>query len=463
MTDFVNSFFPMGTFRPFPTSPFWLLGRFSYFSGIRFAQTLLMILDRQMHFHITCQLTYTVVLLLASGTVLFAQEGMRAIEPMPSTSKRSSYLKSEFALLDSNNDGQISETEFQRNTQTAIEKAERLAKEFKYEAYMVSQLYSMNNRSRRIYPEFSQLDRNADGMVSFHQEFLGFSQLAFSNYHRWDADGDGKITRQEYVKSERAEREQVRPAEPKVKVSQKRLESEFALYDRDENGNISYHEILSLYEKLPPFSYEGGDTIASYVQTDLDSNGAITRNEFLAEAHKRGDDEYLTLEQKVFRLRDLNGDLELSFLEFVQTGENPAREFAFLDKDEDGEIHFDDVKGTEWIGRMSLETDRGYFSRLDANQDDRVSWNEYRLVSPRSTSLLFIDHLTIDNSISKDEWNAIEKEYRAGQSGKVLPPFSASHYATLWFPGIFDLITFDDLDTNKDGTISWKEFRTFPN
>ncbi len=248
-----------------------------------------------------------------------------------------------------------------------------------------------------------------------------------------------------------------------MEVPQKRLDGEFALRDRNKDGSVTWEELLALNDLLPPIMYEGTNADASFVLTDTDSNGAISREEFLANARSSNDKKFLVLSQKVFRVRDLNGDEELSFLEFVKTGENPARSFVAYDKDGDGVIRFDDIKGIQWVDGKNLEKDRAYFTRLDANQDGRVTWSEYRSVSPRSTSFLSIDHLKIDNLISKSEWNAIEKEYRAGQTGKVLPANAASSYATNWFPGIFDLITFADLDTNNDGVISWKEFRTFPN
>jgi Ca2+-binding EF-hand superfamily protein len=446
----------IGTFLPTSASDWYLL--LSTPSRDSEAETMYPNIVRQLAL-VGC----VAVMQLADARDLIAQVGARAPQPTPSALERSTYLKAEFALLDGNKDGQVSKAEFQENAQTAIEKAQQVARKLGYETYMASQLYAMNYGSRKNYPEFSQIDRNADGLVSFHKEFLVFPQQTFSDFSRWDADGDGKVTKSEYVKSEKTQREQAGPNEPAIQVPQKRLEGEFVLRDRNEDGSVTWEELLALNDLLPPITYEGTNADASFVMTDTDSNGAISRDEFLANARSSNDKKFLVLSQKVFRVRDLNGDKELSFLEFVKTGENPARNFVAYDKDGDSVIRFDDIKGIQWVDGKNLEKDRAYFTRLDANQDGRVTWSEYRSVSPRSTSFLAIDHLNIDNTISKSEWNAIEKEYRAGQNGKMLPASAASSYATNWFPGIFDLITFGDLDTNKDGVISWKEFRTFPN
>ena len=394
---------------------------------------------------------------------LYAQ-GAPAPQPSPSRLLEHRYLKSEFELLDGNQDGVISKAEFKQNSQAAIEKAERVSAKHNYKPHSVSKLYTMNEGASEKFPSFSYVDTNNDNVIKFHHEYLAFSSRVFSEFSRLDRSGDGKITKLEYLQSKKEEfNEQQANAEVKlIEPPQEQRELEFALRDRNKDGVITWKDTLAFNALLPSRLHEGTNADASFVQVDANFDGAVSENEFLAHARKSDDKEFLVLKQKVFRIRDLNQDQQLSFLEFLETGENPARGFVTYDQDGDGVIVFKDVEGIQWVNGRNVERDRAYFARLDADQDERVTWKEYRTADPRGISFGAIDHLRIDNTISRDEWNSVEREYRDGQNGKLLPVGSASQYATFWFAGIFDLITFDDLDINKDQFISWGEFRKFP-
>jgi Ca2+-binding EF-hand superfamily protein len=243
----------------------------------------------------------------------------------------------------------------------------------------------------------------------------------------------------------------------------KRLDREFALRDRNGDGSVTWNELLALNDLLPSVLHEGMDAEASFLRVDANLDGVFSLDEFLADDHKSNDNEYLRLKQRVFRIRDLDGDKTLSFLEFVQTGENPARQFVRYDRNADGVILFEDLKGIRWVTGQNSNRDRCYFARLDENQDRRVTWKEYRNASPRGIAFGAIDRLDINNSISKEEWDAVRQEYLEGQEGKRGRLHEAWSYAAHWFPGVFDLITFGDVDSDKDEMISWNEFSTFPN
>ncbi len=394
---------------------------------------------------------------------LFAQ-GAPAPLPMPTRQEKIGYLQAEFELLDANRDGRISNSEFEKNSKQAIQKAERIANENHYAPNMVSYLYTMNLGSRKKFPDFSQVDTNGDDQITFHQEYLKFSSLIFSDFSKWDLNDDGHITTAEFLAAKHDEFKE-RQAEAEVQIVEapkKQLKLEFNLRDRNKDGIVTWKEILIFEDMLPPVLYEGTFADKSFIQVDANFDGAISRDEFLAHARKSNDSQFLLLKEKVFLIRDLNGDQNLSFAEFIETGENPARAFVAYDQDGDGVILFEDVKGISWVAGKDINRDRCYFDRLDLNQDKRVTWQEFRKSDARGIAFGAIDHLDIDNSISRDEWNAVEQEYRDEQNGKIRAPHAASGYAISWFPWIFDMVTFDMLDPNRDDGISWEEFRAYP-
>ena len=394
-------------------------------------------------------------------------QGAPAPIPMPSRHQRHLYLKAEFSALDANMDRRISKTEFTKHAKAAIDQARRIAKKHRYEPHMVSQLVISRIPSAKK-PAFAHIDTNGDGQIAFHKEYLRFSTHQFGRFSKWDADENGKVTQPEYVKGRHAEHKASfvgdEPVVLATRKHQNRWKLEFGLRNRDGNDNVTWAEMMA-FENLTTFSglseTRGGD--AYFISLDANFDGTVTRTEFLANARQSGNAKFLKLEQDVFRIRDLNGDKKLSFLEYLHTGENTARSFVTYDKDRDGVIRFSDVKGIQWVAGKSEKRDRCYFDRLDADRDDKVTWKEFRSITARGIAFGAIDHINIDNTISRKEWDAIEREYLAGQKGKRLPPHNASGYAQHWFSGIFDLITFTDLDANKDGKVSWREFRTFAN
>ncbi|WP_254508834.1 hypothetical protein [Anatilimnocola floriformis] len=395
-----------------------------------------------------------------------------APRPAPRNGEAAKYLRAEFARLDANGDGKISRLEFEQNIPAAIDEAERLIKAHSYQPSSVSKLLAWDERARTKFPEFAQVDTNGDGLISFHHEYLGFSSHEFARFGGWDQNGDGQVTQQEFVTAppEKPEYEQdpfTRP-EPVDPVAEerkrRRLALEFVLRDQNSDERLTWSEQVAFEKMLPPLTYEGMNALGAFLNVDANFDGAVSREEFLAHARdpQRFDKNYLTMEENVFRLRDLDGNQSLSFLEFIQTGENLARGFVGTDKDEDGKLILADFAGTIWTtSEKSSERERTHFARLDRNQDQRVTWKEYRSATGRGVAFGAIDLLQCDNFISLAEWDAVEQEYRDGQSGKQILPQSRSFYATYWLPGIFELITFADMDANKDGRISWYEFETF--
>lgn len=409
------------------------------------------------------ELAVCVCVLLCAGAADLLGQGAPPPQPMPSQRDRNNYLKAEFKLLDGDKDHRISAAEYEEHSKKAISKAAELAKKHGYREHMVSQLYTMNHGPEK-HLAFSHFDDNDDGRIDFFDEYFGFPLRNFSDFCQWDGNGDSKVTKPEFLTSMRQQFKASFVEEtphPPTEKQQKHWALRFDLLDRSKDGNVTWLELRALIDLHPHPVFADG--ISYYVQDDGNFDGSVSREEFLARARKMADESFLRLKERVFPLRDLDGDGTLSVSEDARASENTARKFVSYDKDGDGVVLFEELKGIGWVAGKSIERDRGHFDRMDANQDRCVTWDELRTVNPRTTAFGAIDHVEIDNSISKKEWDAIEQEYLDAQKGKLQPNHPAWGYAVSWFRGIFDLVTFNDLDGNQDGLISWKEFKSFPN
>jgi Ca2+-binding EF-hand superfamily protein len=224
--------------------------------------------------------------------------------------------------------------------------------------------------------DFGRLDRNGDGIVD-RREFVDrrsppnavsararrIRRLRIQRFAELDADRDGRISRQEYMRYGR------------------RL---FARLDRDGNGVIVLNEVAPAAGKprakraeprpqpvprpdsaRPPgrvASAKPGPNVASrpgtdsvFARLDLNHDGSITFAEVVA------------ARRAVFQRLDSDRNGALSRAEFVVTGNARARRFAQLDRNRDGRISLSEY----------LNDGRARFRAADANKDGRLSRAEF--------------------------------------------------------------------------------------
>lgn len=333
-----------------------------------------------------------------------------------------------FALADVNTDGEICYDEFVSMmfpaASTALSKFRRSHKSLK-NAKDAFDLYDVDGDGEICYEElvtgmggeytaneinaiFAMGDADQDGKVSF----LEFSKIMLpacqdalnkfwkcfktvssvkDAFKKFDADGDGQISRQEVMQGASASG---------LKLSAEEVDTLFILGDKDNNGQIDFSEFAEIMipsaperiAKLKKCFRNRSEIESAFRRFDTNKDGAISFNELKSGLSSCG---ILFTEQEVetcFAVADRDGDGEVSLSEFVQLLSSSSgsssnaiskffkycvqQAFNIIDTDKDGSITYTELSISLRSAGFSDQEIQTIFALADHDRDGEISLNE---------------------------------------------------------------------------------------
>jgi len=337
-------------------------------------------------------------------------------------------INSVFALADVNADGEICYDEFVAMmfpaAETALAKFRRSHKTLK-NAKDAFELYDIDGDGEICYEElvtgmggeytaneinaiFAMGDTDQDGQISFlefSKIMLPACQDALSKFwkcfktvssvkdafKKFDADGDGQISRQEVLQG---------ATSAGLRLSGEEVETLFILGDKDNNGQIDFSEFAEIMipsaperiAKLRKCFRNRSEIEAAFRRFDTNKDGSISFIEMKTGLSSCG---ILFTEQEVetcFAVADVDGDGEVSLSEFVHllssssgSSSNAVSKFfkfcvqqAFniIDTDKDGAITYTELSISLRAAGFADQEIQTIFALADHDRDGEVSLNE---------------------------------------------------------------------------------------
>lgn len=343
-------------------------------------------------------------------------------------------LEREFARLDGNRDGTLSEAEFSTTGDPAALSVEFLVLDFDGDRRLSLEEYLQSGPVRK------DGHKSKDGDRAFRQR---------------DANQDGNLTLEEFLASGTEEQKS-------------RATRDFTVVDWDRNERLSRDEFLTLPGVVPleqrprvpdpvqtALSAIINDIKGKWTRWDQNKDGSLDQSEFNSSLMTKG---IPGLENSTLAVWDLDKNGRISQEEAVQTmslaggvlgtGGLALKTsngvvfwwtwFTFLDFDSDGFLSSTDLQ--KRIGIDAAIADRR-IGILDRNQDQKLSAEEARPIADLDVVRMFLDmDLNLDGQLDRDEWIKTTPDWR---SNIAIPIFQA-------------------FDTNGDQHLSFREFRWTP-
>lgn len=210
--------------------------------------------------------------------------------------------------------------------------------------------------------QFSRADSNADGYLKGDEIVKGWSE-------RYDLDGDGRVSRTEYVEiSTRPSK--LRHLHP-MRDPSARARMDVAMFDKNKDGLIQLEE------------YPGDKSVFRGYDKNKDDVLSVPETMAMAE------DEIADIRKKLrnpsrydfLPLFDIDRDNNISLDEY----DGPMADFKKYDKDDDGVVTYDELYPEKMMERMKKNEDAGpkpedltILETMDANKDGKVSREEFK-------------------------------------------------------------------------------------